>query len=141
MECELCGSRNATRKTKIDNAILTTCDECTTFGQEMPKVELTSSKKFVPKLELEGGIVANFHHLISSARSKRGMTQEELAKKLNEKYSIVKRIEEGWEPPMATIKKFEKFFGIKLTEVTKEENVSRKVEKANLTIGDVAEVN
>jgi putative transcription factor len=140
-ECELCGSKNATRKTKIDSVILTTCEECTSFGQEMARVEFSSEKREVPKLDMAGGIVPNFNDLIRNARANKGLTQEDAAKKLNEKSSILKRIEEGWEPPTATLKKLEKFFGLKLIEELKEEKVGRPAGKSELTIGDVAEVN
>jgi uncharacterized protein (TIGR00270 family) len=140
-ECELCGSKNATRKTKIDSVILATCEECTSFGQELARVELSSANRIIPKLETGGAIVPNFKNLIRDARSKKGLTQEDAAKRLNEKSSILKRIEDGWEPPMVTIKKLEKFFGLKLVEEIKDEKVVKSSGKAALTIGDIAEVN
>jgi uncharacterized protein (TIGR00270 family) len=140
-ECELCGSKNATRKTKIDSVVLATCEQCTSFGQELARVELSSENRIIPKLESGGAIVQNFNALIRDARSKKSLTQEEAAKKLNEKSSILKRIEDGWEPPMVTIKKLEKFFGLRLIEEQKEEKVGRPAGKSALTIGDIAEVN
>jgi uncharacterized protein (TIGR00270 family) len=68
------------------------------------------------------------------------LTQEQLAKKLNEKSSVIKRIEEGWEPPPTLIRKIEKFFNIKLTEEIEEKPLNKKTEKKKLTIGDVVEV-
>ncbi|MFH1229072.1 MAG: multiprotein-bridging factor 1 family protein [Candidatus Aenigmatarchaeota archaeon] len=141
MECELCGSKNATRKTKIDSVILATCEQCTSFGQELARVELSSANKIIPILETGGVIVPNFNELIRKARSDKGLTQEDAAKMLNEKSSILKRIEDGWEPPTATIKKLEKFFGLRLIEEQKEENVKRASGKSTLTIGDIADVN
>lgn len=44
-ECELCGSKNADRRTKIDNAILNVCKGCVGFGQEIPAVEEVQSRK------------------------------------------------------------------------------------------------
>ena len=67
------------------------------------------------------------------------LTQEELAKKLKEKLSVIKRIEDGWEPPINLIKKLERFFNIELTEELKEEHFERKPRKS-ITIGDVVEV-
>ena len=139
-ECELCGSKNAIRRTKIDNAILTTCDECVKFGQELPKVEIRPISKILPKLELGESVVPNFHLIIRKERTKRNLTQDDFAKKLNEKSSVIKRIEEGWEPSDSVIKKMEKFFNIKLTEEIKEERLDKKSERSELTIGDVVEV-
>jgi len=140
-ECEICGSRNASRKTKIDNAILTVCNECVNFGEEVPTIELREERKIIPKLEeMEQAIKSNFHLLIKNERTKRSLTQEGLAKKLNEKASIIKRIEDGWEPSINTIKKFERFFSIKLTEEMEEKQIEKKTDRKELTIGDVVEV-
>jgi putative transcription factor len=139
-ECELCGSKNATRKTKIDNAILNVCEDCVRFGEEIATVELRPVKKMVTKLEGLGlAVKSNFHVLVKDERAKRKLTQEELAKKLNEKPSIIKRIEDGWEPPNNTIKKLERFFNVKLTEEIEESKTEKKSGKADLTIGDVVE--
>jgi len=141
-ECEVCGSKDANRKTKIDNAVLTVCDECVKFGEEIAVVEIKAAKKIIPRLEgLEQSVKSNFHLTIKNERVKRNLTQEELAKKLNEKASVMKRIEDGWEPPLNTIKKIERFFNIKLTEEVEEKRVETKASKAELTIGDVVEVN
>ena len=140
-ECELCGSKNANRKTKIDNAIMTTCEDCVRFGQEIPTVELRQVRKVVaPLAGMEKSIKSDFHKIIKSERARRNLTQEELAKKLNEKPSIIKRIEDGWEPSINTLKKFEKFFNIKLTEEVEEKQIEKKTDRNILTIGDVAEV-
>ena len=89
---------------------------------------------------MEHAIKTNFHLLIKNERNKRSLTQEELAKKLNEKESIIKRIEDGWEPPFNTIKKLERFFNVKLTEELEEKQIEKKTDKAELTIGDIIEV-
>jgi putative transcription factor len=68
------------------------------------------------------------------------LTQEELAKKLKEKASVIKRIEEGWEPPLKLINKIEKFFDIKLREKIEEKILDKKSNSTNLTIGDIVEV-
>ena len=139
-ECELCGSKNATRKTKIDGAILTACEDCVRLGEEIPIVELISDKKKIPKLDLLESIKPNFYVLIKNERAKRNLTQEDLAKKLNEKSSVIKRIEDGWEPSINVIKKIERFFNIKLTEEVEEKQVEKKTENTKLTIGDVIEI-
>jgi putative transcription factor len=140
MECELCGSKDANKKTKIDNAILTVCKECVKFGEEVPILEVRSAKKILPKIEELEHIIPDFHKVIRNAREKMKLTQEELAKKLNEKSSIIKRIEEGWKPSSSLIAKVERFFNIKLTEKLEEKQIDKKVEEKKLTIGDIVEV-
>jgi putative transcription factor len=89
---------------------------------------------------MDQAIKTNFHLLIKNERAKKNLTQEELAKKLNEKASLIKRVEEGWEPPLSMIKKLERFFNIELTEEIEEKQIESKTERKELTIGDVVEV-
>ena len=89
---------------------------------------------------MEEAIKTNFHLLIKNERAKKSLTQEELAKKLNEKASLIKRVEEGWEPPLSIIKKLERFFNIELTEEIEEKQIESKTDRKELTIGDVVEV-
>jgi len=140
-ECELCGSRKANRKAKVEGIIIDVCDKCVKFGEEIAVIEIKPTKKKLPKLEeLEKTVKPDFHKIVKRERNKKKLTQEELAKKLNEKPSVIKRIENGWEPSMKIIKKLEKFFGVNLIEELKEEIVEKKSKGTNLTIGDIVEV-
>ena len=139
-ECELCGSDKANRKTRIDGAVLTVCEECVGFGEEIRPIEMKIAKKPIPKLETVDILKQNFNVIISNSRSKMNLRQEDLAKKLNEKLSTIKRAEEGWEPTPSLISKLEKFFNIELTENPEDKKLEKKTSKERLTIGDVIEV-
>jgi len=138
-ECELCGSK-ATRKTKIEGAVLSVCDECVGYGQEIKIPVIVEYKKQLPKLESDTVVKGNLKDLVRNARQKRGLRQEELAAKLNEKFSVIKRVEEGWVPSPVLISKLEKFFNMELQETVEESVVSKKKGKDSLTIGDIVEV-
>jgi len=45
MLCEVCGSKNANRKAKIEKAILTVCNECVKLGEEIPTFIKKETKK------------------------------------------------------------------------------------------------
>jgi putative transcription factor len=139
-ECELCGSGKANRKTRIDGAVLTVCEKCVGFGEEIRPIEMKIVKKPIPKLEMGDILKQNFNIIISNSRSKMNLKQDELAKKLNEKLSIIKRVEEGWEPTPILISKLEKFFNIELTENPEDKKMEKKTSKERLTIGDVVEI-
>ena len=138
-ECNICGNKNANRRARIEGVILTVCNNCVKLGEEMPAVRITPVKK-IQLQEIKTVLVSDFHKIIRRNRENRGMTQQELAKRLNEKASIIKRIEEGWEPSMVLVKRLEKFFNIELIEEIQKKNVSEKQEQERLTIGDVIEV-
>lgn len=116
------------------------CEKCVGFGEEVrpPQMRIV---KVIPKLEEpEEVLKSNFYEIIKNSRNKMNLKQEELARKINEKPSVIKRIEEGWEPSTTLINKLEKFFNIKLTEKSEQEKIERKTSKERLTIGDVVEI-
>jgi len=140
VECVLCGSK-ATRKAKVEGSILDVCDDCVKFGKEIPRIEIREKDKRTPHIEeMEHELVGDFHKVIRKAREKRKLTQDDLAKKLKEKASVIKRIEEGWKPSLKLIRKLERFFEIKLRERIEETVLDKKLGSKNLTIGDVVEV-
>jgi putative transcription factor len=139
MECELCGSK-ATRKTKIDTAILNVCDKCVGFGKEIIVPRMVEVKRPLPVIDTGDAIVPNFNNLIRISRDKMKLTQDNLAVKMSEKLSIIKRVEEGWVPGPALISKLEKFFNIKLTEKVEEKTIGKKSGNEKLTIGDIVEI-
>ncbi|OGI11715.1 TIGR00270 family protein [Candidatus Micrarchaeota archaeon RBG_16_36_9] len=140
-ECELCGSDKASRKTKIDGAVLTVCNECAGFGEEIKPPAMKIISKKIPKLEEPENLKSDFSEIIRRSREKTGLKQDGLAKKLNEKSSVIKRVEEGWGPSPSLISKLEKFFNIRLTEKPEEKRLEKKTQKEKLTIGDVVEIN
>ncbi|MEK6807692.1 MAG: helix-turn-helix domain-containing protein, partial [Nanoarchaeota archaeon] len=77
-----------------------------------PQIE---SEKRVPNSEEL--VVENFGKLISQARQKAGMKQEELASKMNEKIAVIHAAEQGKRLDLALARKFEKALGIRLTEI------------------------
>lgn len=138
-ECEICGNK-ATRKAKIESAVLSVCNECVKLGKEIIKIKPKPKKPATLPEELNLIIKDNFSFLIRQNREKKQLTQEQLASSIKEKASIIKRMEDGWEPPLSVIKKLERFFDIKLMGEISEEKITKKEEKEELTIGDVIKV-
>ena len=140
-ECNICGARNANRKARIEEVILTVCNNCVNLGEEIPMIKIKIARKSPQKIrELEETIVPTFSKVIKAERERHNISQEELAKKLSEKVSVIRRIEEGWEPSLTLVKKLEKFFNMKLTEKIDEQRTSKKEERKSLTIGDIVEI-
>ena len=139
MDCELCGAR-ATTKSEVEGVILWLCNKCSSSGKELRNIKLVSQKKKVMDIpELNYIIKEDFAMVLKNERQKRGLSQEQIGKLLGEKSSVIKRIEEGWEPSFDTVKKMERVFNIRLFEAVPETNIKVK-DKKNLTIGDVIEM-
>lgn len=142
MDCELCGAKNANRKTKIESAVLSVCDRCVSMGQEIAVQNIrpvVRPRAAMPE-ELELTVRTDAAGLVRREREKRGLSQEQLAQKLAEKVSIIKRVEEGWTPPMTTIRKLERFLNVKLMESAPVSELKQNTQKKQLTMGDVAEI-
>jgi len=87
-------------------------------------------------------IVEGYALLIKNAREKMNLKQEEFAKKINEKVSVVQHLENASiTPSIALARKLERFLGIRLVELEEYEFTPGKKESGEvMTIGDVIKV-
>ena len=157
MICELCGKEvSHLKKVIIEGVILNVCDECAKFGKEIKGNKIPKDIKYLPPeivrerlerkrhrgrrdyLEDEEVLAEDYSKRIREAREKLGMTQDELAKKLMERKTVISKIERGeMRPDEKLIKKLENVLNIKLKE--KASSIYRKEKKkaAPLTLGDL----
>ncbi len=145
VQCEMCGTETGSPKTvKIEGAELEVCDDCAEFGTEIKTQETSStSTKYSTSSSSgtsssstssaggsssSGGgrrrdmfdemdeVVQDYDDRIRDARESKGLTQEELAKQLNEKASLIRKLERGDVLPSDSIqRKLERKLGIDLS--------------------------
>jgi putative transcription factor len=148
--CEMCGNETTLVKARIEGAVLDVCEECARFGEIIArprKVDLTPLPKQqqlpqVPKRkEIIEQIMPDYAEKIKKAREKLGLTQEEFSKKLNERWSVMQKMESGeMKPSIEQARKLEKALKIELVEQFGEEGeiplgeAGRK--EAGFTLGD-----
>ncbi len=163
MPCEMCGKEvPRLRKVMVDGIPLEVCNECARFGQdavrETPVDELpatgpaavaTPPARTLParqgkrKDALSAGemeLAEDWSKRIIQGRRRKDMTQEELAKRLNEKKSVISRMETGeMRPSDSLVKKLEKVLEIKLMERVEFqlEPSKRQVGSGGVTLGDL----
>ena len=156
MQCDMCGKEtDVLYKTEIEGAVMYVCKECSRFGKvlgvkrsfvEKKKVKGNDRKKnnnVEPEVDIIEEIVDDYNIIVKNAREKIGLKQEDLAKKISEKVSLIQKIETGdIEPSIKVARKLEKFLKIKLIETIRLEKTKPKTtkESGNLTIGDIIEV-
>lgn len=160
MICELCGKEtDRTTAVIIEGTTLRVCRECVRFGDTLKssKKEMPVRSAIVERLEQRQRrmrpkdvyvgeetieLVVDYPKLIKEARMAREWKQETLAAKINEKTSVINKLERGdIRPDDALIKKIEKELGITLTEkvpVIKAESKSGKA--TALTLGDLVKM-
>ena len=151
MQCDLCGKEEQMFKTEIEGTIMVTCKSCSKFGKVIRQIKNKQIQKQAPSFPKEEKakpietIVLGYASLIKTAREKLGFTQKEFAKFLSEKESNIHSIESGHrEPRIELARKMEKKLGIKLVEISAEEDykMPKKPRSAEegLTLGDFIKV-
>lgn len=144
VQCEMCGAETASPATvKIEGAELQVCDSCAEFGTEVQTRDSgststkystgSSSGSSTSSGGSSGGsssgnrrrdmfdemeeVASDYDERIRNAREGEALTQEELAKQINEKASLVRKLEAGDMLPSDEVqRKLERKLDITLTE-------------------------
>ncbi len=142
MDCEICGK--ASRElflVSVEGTRLRVCQDCSGYGTFISRVEEEhyDIKPIVIEERPEIDLVDNYASLISEARQKANLTQEELAKKINENLNVLRKVEKGDLLPTEKLsKKLEKTFRIRLFQTVKHESIGTKKSESSLSLEDVA---
>lgn len=146
MECEVCGrSVEKLFYVKIEGSEVYACENCSKFGVLIVQGAQKKQATFkYPQFREEKTVeyVENYGEAIRNARQRRGLTQEELGKLINEKMSVIARLESEKMVPTAELaKKLEKLLDIQLLEELQEEKIiAARPPAGELTIGDVIKI-
>ena len=139
-DCEICGEDKNLIKAIVEGTLLNVCEECTKFGNAITVKKIEQEQKSVKKLtnEIINIINQDYPKLIKNAREKLGLKQQELALKLNEKESIIHKLEIGsLQPTILLARKLERTLNISLVELYQESHETLNLKDDNLTIGDI----
>jgi len=158
MMCELCGAEvPRTKMVTIDGTTLSVCQNCVKFGDQkgvplkkktgvppdiLRRLEARKRRMTVRDVYSTAGeevLVDDFSERIRVAREKKGWKQVELGTKINERVTIIAKLESGeMIPPDTLIKRLERALEIKLMEKV-ELSVAKKPAAASrpLTLGDL----
>ena len=156
MRCEICGNDVPyLKKVLIEGTALNVCKECARFGEplsEKDAIKYDTKSSIQERLEVrekrmrerdvleqETVLDPDFSDKVRNARMKLGMSQDELARKINEKHSVIAKIEHGDLVPNEDVrKKLEKALKIKLMVKIEPTHVQKKQnERRGLTLGDL----
>lgn len=172
-QCEMCGAEKPSlTTTKVEGAELELCDDCKGFGTEVRTESSgsTSTKYSTSSSSDDSGsssasasssegsssssrrrdmfdemdtVASDYDERIREAREAAGLTQEELADRLNEKTSVIRKLERGDNLPSDRVqKKLEKALGISLVEGRDVEDSEWSSESSGtMTLGDVVKRN
>lgn len=135
MECEICGKsvpENNPIRAKIEGSVMVVCKECSKLGKVQkaaPKPKFvkqnksnrkntnTRKKSYSRNDEPSEELIEDFSNEIRNAREAKNWSREDLGKKINERVSVISRIETGkMTPDNKLTKKLEKALNITLLE-------------------------
>ena len=137
----MCGKQGDTISAIVEGVILKVCDVCSKHGEVVrvrPKEDFKREKK-VEESDVVELIVNDYSDKIKKAREKLNLKQEELAKSIAEKESVIQKMETGsFKPSINLARKLERFLKIKLVEQVEDEpKVAFKSGKTEgFTLGD-----
>jgi putative transcription factor len=161
MICEMCGvDVPRLRRIVTEGSTLEVCQRCERFGEDYEEVKdregIIGRDTIAERLERrekrlkgrdvleksEKELAFDYPKRIRSARAKAGLNQEELAKKINEKKSVVAKLETGdMIPDNKLIKKLERALDISLMETVGQVQTPRHREGSRaMTLGDFIKV-
>ncbi|NVM34961.1 MAG: TIGR00270 family protein [Candidatus Lokiarchaeota archaeon] len=160
-ECPICGSIiwGKGQRVLLEGAKITVCHNCARYGKNIQKPptskhinkSFSHDKSTLPKRpvlkksnvnDLE--IIQDYAKKIRNLRSSLGLNQDQFAQRLNEKPSLLRRIEAGKvKPTIKLAKKIEDVYKIKIlkkpTEIEANVESSKYMKKSSGTsLGDIA---
>ncbi|MHC1593243.1 MAG: multiprotein bridging factor aMBF1 [Methermicoccaceae archaeon] len=154
--CEICGRaiRGRAVRVLIEGAELEVCQQCSSFGTETrkappPRASVGSTRPSPnltrrPRRDVFSTLeelVDDYPELVRGARAARGLSQEKLAETINEKVSLIKKIERGeFVPDDKVIKKLEHELDIKLTAPPSKQEMEGPPPSQGTTLGDVVRI-
>jgi putative transcription factor len=147
-ECERCGRKGRLQLVDIAGARMYVCSDCSRFGKNVreqrestpepsarPKVHRPPKPDALSKRDLE--LTDEYPSRIQRAREKKGWSREDLGKRLNERVSVIAKLEKGeMHPSDKLIKKLERTLEIKLMEAVEDVHISHSAESRGMTLGD-----
>lgn len=122
--CELCGRPAAEKKmVVVDGTVFNVCTACSKHGKPYVPAQAAAKKKRPAAVKRQKKIgfadetvlSSDFPRLIREARTRMGLTHEQLGMRMSEKAQPLKKIESGaLKPDELLAKKLERHLGIKL---------------------------
>ena len=160
MECEICGKpvpENNPIRAKIEGSVMVVCKECSKLGtvQKAPpkpkyvkqnkgkKPANTRKRNYSRNDEPSEELIEDFSFEVRKAREAKDWSREDLGRKINERVSVITRIETGkMTPDTKLTKKLEKALNIKLLEKVENVDLNQFINSSSgeRTLGNVMKI-
>jgi len=146
MPCEICGAEGGLVRARIEGTTLRVCQNCAKFGEVLPEAKVLAAGIRPQRMTRDESaetpepvsmLVSDYGRVVKQGREKKGWSQEDLGKKINEKESLIRNVEHGSiRPPEDIVKKLERALGVRLREEVDEEvEVEKPGRPEGMTLG------
>ena len=163
MECEICGKpvpENNPLRAKIEGSVMVVCKECSKLGtiqkapakpkyvkqnnkSKRPTTTRNRNRNYSRRDEPSEELIEDFSFEVRKAREAKDWSREELGKRINERVSVISRIETGkMTPDTKLTKKLEKALNIKLLEKVDNIDLNQFISSSSgeRTLGNVMKI-
>ena len=160
MECEICGKpvpENNPIRAKIEGSVMVVCKECSKLGtvqKAPPKPKYvkqnkgknpanTRKRNYSRNDEPSEELIEDFSFEVRKAREAKDWSREDLGRKINERVSVITRIETGkMTPDTKLTKKLEKALNIKLLEKVDNVDLNQFINSSSgeRTLGNIMKI-
>ncbi len=141
--CDMCGKQGSLLTADVEGVEMTVCQNCAQFGIVKRKADVIRIPQKKIHQEQPFRVAVNYASLLRQAREKQGLSQEDFARFLQEKESIVAKWEQGkMQPSVEVARRLEKILSVSLVEEEVEQSFERdKPARADgFTLGDFMKV-
>jgi putative transcription factor len=149
-DCERCGKKSKLTLVLIEGAEMYLCPDCSKYGKTVerkpeprpvqrskPAQSFHRPKKPDALSKREKELAEDYPRRIQRGREKMGLSREDLGRKINERVSVISKLEHGeMHPSDNLIKKLEKALNIELLEEIEDYSYSPKAESSGMTLAD-----
>ena len=147
----MCGSEGKLYRAKVEGIEMNVCPDCSKFGDVLGEVkeEVEEVKKEVKHVEIKKEpeiiemVVGDFAERIRKKRGDMGLDQEKFAKKINQKKSVVHKMENGeFTPSIEIARRLERILGLQLVEEYAEKDKAsfQRTKSEEVTVGDLIKI-
>ena len=149
MDCDMCGKAEAAVRALIEGSTMAVCESCGRYGkilttlqtQQPGRKTAPAAAASVPAEESEF-VVANIGQLLKQKREALGLTQDEFARKIAVKESVLHKMEVGGAAPsIREAMKIGRLLGLRLVEhISTIESGIPAAKSDQLTLGDLIKI-
>lgn len=141
--CDMCGKQTDLVVAEIEGVDMSVCQNCARFGTIKRRADAAPLKQKKMHVEPAFRVISNYAFILRQAREKQNLSQEDFARFLQEKESVVAKWEQSkMQPSVEVARRLEKTLGVMLVEEEIEQAFAqdKKAKGDGFTLGDFMKV-